>query len=461
MNVVGVVGVLFSLFLLVFLVYKGWHIIQASFLATAMIIITSGQAADFFSVMRNRFIGAPCTLESGGYSAPTGLLGFVSSYALLLISGALFGTIMGETGAAKSIATAISEKLGAKNAILITILAAAILTAGGISQFVCMFAVFPLAIHLFKEADIPRKYLIGAFFSGAVTFTVATLPGLPSAHNLAPIEYLDTTAMAAPITGIICAVFIFTANYLFLTISARKAKARGEHFLVNPVSDKIYLESQANGDLPPFGLSILAPVMAIVFCLLANYTIVPMGICAANDAVAYILILVTLYCVIVFHKFLPNITASLSKGISSGISPLILTGALVGFGSVVSGTPAYQNFMDFALNLNISPYYSAVASVNILAGITGSGLGGLRIFLESCSQHFLNLGVNPALFHRIAAMSCTGLDSLPHNGTIVTTYQVMGSSHKESYLTTFICTTLVTILAALLGATIATFASVF
>lgn len=236
---------------------------------------------------------------------------------------------------------------------------------------------------------------------------------------------------------------------------------RGEHFVVNPASDQIYLTSREDNELPAFGPAILAPVMAIMLCLLANYTIVPRGICTANDAVAYILILITLYCIVVFRRYLPDITASLSKGIQAGITPRLLTAALVGFGSVVAGTPAYQDFMDFALNLNISPYYSAVISVNILAGITGSGLGGLRIFLDSCAQHYLNLGVNPAFFHRVAAMSCCGLDSLPHNGTIVTTFQIMGSNHKESYGITFICTTFVTILSAFLGATLATILSLF
>ena len=154
---IGIIGTLFALALLIYLVYKGWGIIPVAFIATFIVIVVNGNLADMFDILRFQFLGAPVALETGGYGAPSGLLGFVSTNFFLLLSGAMFGTIMGESGAAKSIASYISKKLGAQNAILITIIVTAILSAGGISAFVCMFAVFPLVVHLFKEADIPRR----------------------------------------------------------------------------------------------------------------------------------------------------------------------------------------------------------------------------------------------------------------------------------------------------------------
>lgn len=457
---IGILGTIFSLMLLIYLVYKGWGVIQTSFLAAIVVIITnsaSSNFSNFFTAFKNYFIGIPQLLESGTYSAAIGLSGFIASNLFIIITGALFGTIMAESGAAKSIAYGISKRFGAKNAILITIIAATVLTAGGISAFVCMFTVFPLVINLFHEADIPRKYLIGAYFTGASTFTVCTLPGIPTVHNLTPTTYLGTTIMAAPWTGIICSIFTFGACFLYLKISSKRAMDRGEHFVVNPATDAIHLNNENKPEeLPSFFLSILAPVMTVSLSILSNYTVVAGGICSSNDAVSFALIMVTLYCIVVFKKYLPDVMDAMTKGIQSGLGPIFFIGSVVAFGTVVSQTEAYVVFRNFALNLNISPYYSTVISVNILAGITASGLGGLRIFMGSCADHFMNLGLDPALFHRVACMSCVGLDSLPHNGGLVTTLKVMGSDYKESYFVTFITTTAITLAAAFLGATIAT-----
>ncbi|MEL7649163.1 MAG: hypothetical protein AAGU76_13790 [Sedimentibacter sp.] len=457
---IGVVGTIFSLALLIFLVYRGWGVIQTSFLAAIVVIITnntSSNFSNFFTAFKSYFLGIPQLLEGGTYSAATGLSGFISSNLFIIITGALFGTIMAECGAAKSIAYGVSKRFGAKNAIMITIIASTVLTAGGISAFVCMFTVFPLVINLFKEADIPRKYLIGAYFTGASTFTVCTLPGIPTVHNLTPTPYLGTTIMAAPLTGIICSVFTFTACYIYLKTSSKRAIARGEHFVVNNDTDAIHLNDvNSTEELPPFFLSLIAPIMTIVLSIISNYTVVANGICSSNDAVSFALILVTLYCIVVFRKFIPDIMGTITKGIQSGLGPIFFIGSVVAFGTVVSYTEAYNIFRNFALNLRISPYYSTVISVNILAGITASGLGGLRIFMSSCSEHFIKLGLDPQLFHRVACMSCVGLDSLPHNGGLVTTLKVMGSDYKESYFVTFIVTTIITLAAAFLGATIAT-----
>lgn len=454
---VGIIGTLAALALLIYLVYKGWGIIPVAFIATFIVIVVNGNIGSLFDIFRYQFLGAPVALEGGGYSATSGLLGFVSTNFFLLLSGAMFGTIMGESGAAKSIASFISKKLGAKNAILITIIVTAILSAGGISAFVCMFAVFPLVVHLFKEADIPRRYLVGAFNTGASTFTLGSLPGMPTVHNLTPTEFLGTNAYAGAGMGICIGIMIFICCFTYLRLSCKKAKARGEGFVVNHATDDIHLNSGADGsELPNFGLSILAPILAVVFCFVVNATIVADGLCTANDGVSIVLAAASLYCLIVFRKYIPNMKKTIADGLFAGAGPLIITGTIVGFGSVVTNTYTYQYFMDVALNMSASPYFSTVISVNILCGITGSAAGGLRIFMDSCAEHFMSLGLNPALFHRVACLSCAGLDSLPHNGAIVTAYQVMGSNHKESYVTTFMCTIVFTILGAVVGAVVAT-----
>jgi H+/gluconate symporter-like permease len=62
--------------------------------------------------------------------------------------------------------------------------------------------------------------------------------------------------------------------------------------------------------------------------------------------------------------------------------------------------------------------------VNVLAGITGSASGGLSIALNTMGETYMNLahefGISPELMHRVASMASGSLDSLPHNGAVIT-----------------------------------------
>lgn len=42
-------------------------------------------------------------------------------------------------------------------------------------------------------------------------------------------------------------------------------------------------------------------------------------------------------------------------------------------------------------------------------------------------------GIDPALLHRVAVIGAGTLDSLPHNGAVVSLLAVCGSTHRESY----------------------------
>ena len=80
-------------------------------------------------------------------------------------------------------------------------------------------------------------------------------------------------------------------------------------------------------------------------------------------------------------------------------------------------------------------------ATNILAALTGSASGGMTIALDALGETSMRIaaeqGINPALMrlmHRVAAIGSGTLDSLPHNGAVVTLLAVCGSTHRESYL---------------------------
>ncbi len=110
---------------------------------------------------------------------------------------------------------------------------------------------------------------------------------------------------------------------------------------------------------------------------------------------------------------------------------------LVGFGAVVAAMPAFAVVRDAVLGIGGGPLVSLAVATNILAALTGSASGGLTIALDALGPTYLEraaqIGMDPALLHRVAVIGSGTLDSLPHNGAVVTLLSVCGSTHRESY----------------------------
>lgn len=413
----GVIGVLFSLVLIMVIVYKGVGVIPASVLCALIVIVTTG--GEIWDMLGNAFI--------------PGTTGFVGSYFFLLTTGALLGQAMGDSGTAKSIGQFLVSKLGVQNVMLITTITTAILSYGGVSLFVQTFTVIPLVLGIYKEADIPKRFMVGSFVLGNGTFAMTALPGLPSLPNLIPTNYLGTTPTAAPIMGIICSVFMFVAGQWFLNRELKKSRAKGEVFEINHATDDKFLNISTKGDLPSTAVAFF-PILVVVVLIIAFSG----KFQNKNFGVSIFLVTGAILTYLLNWNRMDNKLTTMNEGIKSAIIPLLNTAALVGYGTVVSKSSAFQSFVDFALGLDLSPYISAAVATNIVAGITGSAAGGLEIFMKALSQQYLALGINPAAFHRVSAIACGGLDSLPHNGAVNTMFMLMGTNHKQSYFYVFV-----------------------
>jgi H+/gluconate symporter-like permease len=83
-----------------------------------------------------------------------------------------------------------------------------------------------------------------------------------------------------------------------------------------------------------------------------------------------------------------------------------------------------------------------------LAGVTGSASGGLSIALEVMGKQYLAAasaaGISPELLHRIASMASGGMDTLPHNGAVITLLAITGLTHRQSYKDIFAITVIKT-----------------
>lgn len=430
---VGIIGILIAIVILIIASYKGWGVIPVAIFCSIIVAVSS-------------FVNIETAMT---VAFAEGFKNFAGSYFLLFALGSLFGKVMSETGAARSISMKLVEVLGSKRALLITILSTAVLSYGGVLSFIVIFTVYPIALVLFKEANLPKRLILACIGMGCATFTMTSLPGSASAQNLIPATVLGTTAMAAPVLGIFASVIMFILGYLYLEWAARKAVSKGEGFAYGP-KDASWVQDETK-DMPGWMLSLLPILVVLGFIFFTR------GKLNAVFAVNCGMLAATLLALTMFHKRVADKVSVINEGMMNSITALIPTAAIVGFGSVVQSVPAFQRFVDFALGLQFSPVYSLGLSVALISGITGSSTGGLTIFMNSMAQNYLDLGMAPDLIHRLAAIASGSLDSLPHSGTIFTMLMVMGTTHKEAYKDLGVVTVVVPIIAYMLTATLALF----
>lgn len=398
----------------------------------------------FFRV--NILITAPIVsiflcLVSGLDVVDTMASGFMVSFAtfaqnnfLIFASSALFAKVMQDTGMAASIAKGISQKLGAHLAVFCVFVVSAILTYGGVSLFVVVFVIYPVALQLFKEANITRSLIPGAIAAGAFTFAAFCLPGSPQAGPIIATQYLGTDLMVMPVLGIVCALFMFVIDILYFHWVLKRSRKAGRGFESDPaIEEEIKRIEQLT--LPNVWLSVL-PIVVVVITV--NFIKLPVYYCMAIGVVISMAF---------GWKNIPDKLETLNSGVESAIFALINTCAANGFGGVAQQTQGFADLVEIMTTTTVLPPLLSIGiATTLIAGACGSGTGGLGIAVSTLGPIYLDMGINPGLIHRIACVSCCGLDSLPHNGAVVTLLKYTGISHKDGYIHIGVTTVIVPLL---------------
>ncbi|KIL52940.1 GntP family permease [Jeotgalibacillus campisalis] len=431
-SMIGLVG---GLILLIVLTMRGMNLLVAGPLCALVVAVFSGMP--LFPQLVGEGESNFLTNYMGGFS------GFITSWFPMFLLGAIFGKVMEDSGAADSVSKWLVEKFGIKKAVFAIVLSCAVLTYGGVSLFVVAFSVFPMALSLFKQADLPRRFIPSALAFGSVTFTM-TSAGSPEIQNWIPIDYLNTTAYAGWEVSLIVAVFMMIFGYWWLKRMINKAVGRGERFEAretDPVVENRKLPNPALSAIP------LIVVLAISFIfhdeLLTSALIIALlgGIIAT-----YVL----------NRKYFINFGKAMSEGTIGALIAIGNTAAVVGFGGVAKAVPAFNVAVDAMTSIPGSPLLGGAIAVSVIAGLTGSASGGQVIALPLLAPHYMEMGVNTEALHRTVAISSGALDSLPHNGYVVTTIRgVCGETHKDAYGPVGIVTVIVPLIG--LGIAIALF----
>ncbi len=421
-------GIFLGLALLMYLAFRGWSIIWIAPICAMVVAITGG--IELLPAYTETYM--------------TGFVGFTKSWFPVFMLGAIFGKLMEITGAAQSVAHFLVNLIGAKRATLAVILGCGVLTYGGISLFVVVFAMYPIALALYREANITRKLIPGAIALGSFTFTMTAIPGTPQIQNLIPMDYFHTDPMAAPILGIVGALIMLVGGYMWLVWRERKFTAAGEGFTEPKGKEELLLDED---QLPNPYVSFL-PLLSVILTL----NLLDWHIVAA-------LLSGVILSMVVNYKSFNKFTEAINGGAQGSMLAIINTSAAVGFGSVVRAVPGFQALADLMMGIGGSPLVADAVAVNVLAGATGSASGGMGIALEALGDKLYTLaletGISPEAFHRVASLASGGLDTLPHNGAVLTLLAVTGLTHKESYLdimmTSLVIPIVATIVAVILG----------
>jgi H+/gluconate symporter-like permease len=137
------------------------------------------------------------------------------------------------------------------------------------------------------------------------------------------------------------------------------------------------------------------------------------------------------------YRYFPSLRASMDAGANAAVLPAFSVASLVGFGAVVAALPAFEAVRDWVLSIEGGPLVSLAVATNVLAALTGSASGGLTIALDALGNAYMELAagkdIDPALMHRVAVIGSGTLDSLPHNGAVVTLLALCGLTHRQSY----------------------------
>lgn len=453
----GVIGIVISLGLLMYLAYRGVSVlILAPVLACLAAFLGGG--SHLLATYTEVFMSS--------------LGGYVRNYFPIFLLGAIFGKVMEDTGSAKAIAYFICEKLGKERAILAVVLSCSILTYGGVSLFVVAFAVYPVAVELYRESNIPKRFIPASIAIGAFTFTMTALPGTPQIQNAIPMKFFGTDVYAAPILGLVGSAVMLFGGLAWVQLRAKKAMAKGEGY-GNHANEKIAKLSEKN--LPSFIVAILPILLVLAISFVLSREIFPAMDLSyleseynteAKKVIGNWSLIVSLFLAIIVAvvsnlKRIESVLKTLTDGVQGSFLAIMNTASEVGYGNVIAGLAAFAIVKGALLGISSNPLISEAISVSSLAGITGSASGGLSIALGALGTTYLQqaqaLGLSPEVMHRIAAMACGGLDTLPHNGAVITLLGVTGLTHRESYADIGMCTVIIPTIAVAVCIVLATF----
>lgn len=432
-DLLSLIGIILGLAIFIAGMFKGFHILLCTLVASAVTLLLSGLG--FWAGIQENYL--------------SGFTGTYSSYFLLFFFSALFAKLLGDTGAAQSIAYKMvrlvklfpgKEKIAA---VLCVAAIQAILTLGGVSLFVVTYTVVTIGYAMFKELKVPWKLFVCSSI-GSGTFTAGIFPGTPQLTNLIPMEYLGTEATAAPVLSIVCCIFSLALSIGWVVYAVRKCEKNGEGFLPTGAGITEALEGAREERVDELPLwKAIVPSLALFFIL----NVIKPG---TVMSLLYTCIFTYLwFCLFADTRAKLNIKTACSGAVLNCNQSIVALASASAFGTVVKAVPGFAYILNSLDFLPDNPYLKVIVAVNLVAGFCGSSSNGLRLSLGLLGDRFLSYGIPAPALHRLCSISSLGLDSLPHSSAVANNYAVQRLTYKEAYINNFMFSVVFNIITAM------------
>lgn len=434
---IAYLGLLLSLGVLIFLTYRRYSSVIASFIAATILGLMSG--LDFWSIFTEHYMPS--------------MVNFIQSWFLIFTGGAIFSELLTRSGSVTSIAYKLLDLFGKKNAILVVGLITSILTLGGVNPYVQIFLIWPVCVVFSRETDTPRGIWIAVFYLGM--FAVYPFPGNPGVWNVMISTGLEVSGASQPVFSIFLTVLFFTLGYLYLRWCDISWRKKGIHYVATEKDRN--MPAFEREECPAFIIAVLPMLTVIVLYSVLTAKFLHTGLSGVN-AVLVAMFVAALLCIALNFRILrPQLKEAVIKSSTGGINPAITAALITGYLGVVMASTAYTEMVERIKSLSGGPFIQALIACTVLSIITGAG-GSVAVnpVLTAFKDTWIAAGVNASALRPIMALPCGGASLAPHSGGLNGVLDYTGSSLKESYGAVFWAIFVNAIVTGLIGAVVAT-----
>jgi H+/gluconate symporter-like permease len=408
---ISLIGFVIAFFVMMFLCMRGTNIYVSAIAASAIAIV---------------FAHLPLGETLNKVYAP-GFAAFLSSFFFRYLWGSIFGVLMEKSGAAYSVADGIVRLFGKKYCLIALPVAVAIMAFSGMAGMVSVFVCIPIFLRVFRECNIPKRFIPGLFIFGCGTF-INCAPGSAQNVNIIATRSVGLDPTAGLALGLVGSITVFVVGIVYTYYAIGRAVKNGEVFVDNG-KGSISADGAYTGKKPPLFLSLI-PMLVVI--LLIN--IKPGGHSMVSVETAVFLGCLATPISLWKYTDFSTLLDQCGDGATKSIGMIGAVCAMSGFGKTLMATPAYTALVNFAMNLKISPLISIFAAVSLVCMCTASATSTLGIIGPTLGKTFVEMGLNAEVVARVMAISATGFDSMPQNGVIVLLItELCGETYKDAY----------------------------
>jgi H+/gluconate symporter-like permease len=430
-NTIGAIGVVIAIIVLVIMSLKGFNLYLTVFIATAICLLFG----------RMNVIDTMAAVYAPGFAS------FLGNYFFIFLYGVWLGKVMMITGSASSVARAMVNIAGTKFAVLAVPIIIGVLKYGGVDGNVSRMIMIPLIYGIFKESNMPRRFMPAAFLLGSDTFFNCS-PGVPTTMNIVVTRQLGVPLSAAPLIGWIGSSIMLFGGLTWFYMIITQAKKDGEFFTPFDLYEKGDVREE---ELPNPIISLIPIIACAVLVNIKNADGKAMFSTEWGLFCAFVLQILVGFKRISWKKLFND----MGDGVTEMLRVVCMPAALTGFGAVVMALPAYEVIQNVALNAPGGSYFKLILSTNIMCACLGSATAATTLIAGTLGKVFVQQGLPAEAIARVMAQTSCAFDTVPHNGGVVSTIKLCGTDHKESYLAIFKLSVCLPLLASIVSAIVA------